>query len=153
MENFTDHHFNATVVGDATWTVALLLSHTLLGLLSFIWAFVAKPDRLGFLAESLVVFFSCKRRGVQAVHECLWALLLADLLNAITTVFFRSSAQLFFLPLRLCSSLWVVGPVQRVHGGFTTVLFMHNSHLGTKLQLIAMFVAVFLVVFIPFYVL
>lgn len=160
MANFTDHHFNATVVGDATWTAALLLTYTLLGLLSFIWAFVARSDRLGFLAESLVVFFSCKlakRRGVQAVHECLWALLLADLVNAITAVFFAAQLSYFscnYVCVRAFGLLVLSkGFMEGLHllCALVCILFMHNPHLGTKLQLIAMFVAVFLVMFIPFY--
>lgn len=160
MENITDRHLNATVVGDATRTVALLLTYTLLGLLSFIWAFVAKFDRLGFLAESLVVFFSCKvakRRGVQVVHECLWALLLADLVNIVTTVFLAAQLSYFscnYMCVRTFGLLVLSkGFMEGLHllCALECVLFMHNPHLGTKLQLIAMFVAFFLVVFIPFY--
>lgn len=161
MENFTDHRFNATVAGDATWTAALLLSYTLLGLLSFIWAFVAKFDRLGFLAESLVVFFSCKlakRRGVQAVHECLWALLLADLVNAITALFFAARLGSFSCDDVCVRAFGLLvlskGFMEGLHllCALVCVLFMHNPHLGTKLQLVALLVAFFLVALIPFYV-
>lgn len=160
MENFTNYHFNATVVEDATWTVALLLTYTLLGILSFIWAFVAKFDRLGFLAESLVFFFSCKlakRRGVQAVHECLWALLLADLVNAIAAVYFATQLSYFSCNYTCVRAFGLLvlskGFMEGLHllCALECILFMHNPHLGTKLQLVAMFVGVFLVVFIPFY--
>lgn len=160
MENFTDRHLNATVVGGATWTVALLLSYTLVGLLSFIWALVAKVDRLGLLAKSLVVFFSCKlakRRGIQAVHECLWGLLLADLVNAIAAVFFAAQLS-YFSCNHVCVrafGLWVLskGFMEGLHllCALECILFMHNPHQGTKLQLVAMVLAIFLVVFIPFY--
>lgn len=161
MENFTERHLNAAVVGDATWTAVLLLSYTLLGLLSLTWALVANFDRLGFLAESLVFFFSCKlakRRGVQAVHECLWALLLVDLVNAISAVFVAARLSSFS-----CSDVCVrafglmvlsKGFMEGLHllCALVCVLFMHRPHLGTKLQYVALFLAVFLVVFIAFYV-
>lgn len=160
MENFTHRHFNATFVGDATLTVALLLTYTILGLLGFIWAFVAKFDRLGFLAESLVAFFSCKlakRRGVQAVHECLWALLLADLVNATAAVLFAAQLSHFSCDSACVRAFGMLvlskGFMEGLHllCALECVLFMHNPHLGTKLQLLAMFVALFLVAFIPFY--
>lgn len=160
MENFTDHHLNATLVGDATWIVALLLTYTLLGLLGFIWAFVANFNRLWFLAESLVVFFSCKlakRRGVQAVHECLWALLLADLVNAVTALFLAVQLS-YFSCSHVCVRAFGLlvlskGFMEGLHllCALECILFMHNPHLGTKLQLVAMFVGFFLVAFIPFY--
>lgn len=159
MENFTTRYFNATVVGDTTWTVAFLLSYTLLGLLSFTWVLVAKFNRLRFLAESFVFYFSCKlakRRGIQAVHECLWALLLADVVNVITAVF--TAVQLSnFSCNYMCArafGLWVLskGFMEGLHllCALECILFMHNPHLGTKLQLVAMFVAL-LLVFIPVY--
>lgn len=159
MENLTARHFNATVAGDTTWTVALLLSYTLLGLLGFTWVLMAKFNRLRFLAESFIFFFSCKlakRRGFQAVHECLWALLLADVVNMVTAIF--SAAQLSnsscdYICARVFG-LWVLSKafMEGLHllCALECILFMHKPHSGTKLQLVAMFVAL-LLVFIPFY--
>lgn len=160
MENVTNPSLNATVAGDMTWNVALLLSYSLLGLLSFVWAFLAKRNRLRFLAESFVFFFSCKlakRRGIQAVHECLSALLLADFVNVIAAILLAaqlSTGSCSYVCTR-AFGLWILskGFMEGLHllCALVCILFMHNPQSGTRLQLVAMSVALFLVVFLPFY--
>ncbi|CAF91148.1 unnamed protein product [Tetraodon nigroviridis] len=162
METLTDPHWNATVASGATWTVTLLLVYSVLGVLSLVLALLAQRRRLRFLAQSLVLFVSCRlarRRGVQAVHECLWALLLADVVNAAATV--ALAAQ---LGGGACSSactrtlaLWVLskGFMEGLHllCALLCILFIHKPQSGTRLQLVATFVALLMVALIPFYML
>lgn len=161
MENVTKPPLIVTVAGDTTWTVASLLAYSLLGLLSVAFAFLAKCSRLRLLAESLVFFFSCKlakRRGIQAVHECLSALLVADAVNVMAAILFAAQ-----LSTGSCSDvcarafgLWILskGFMEGLHllCALVCILYMHNPQSGSRLQLISMFVGLFLVVFIPFYV-
>lgn len=160
MENVTNPPLNATVAGDMAWTVVLLLIYTLLGLLSITLALLIKCSRLRFLAESLVFYFSCKlakRRGIQAVHECLSALLLADAVNLIAAIFFTAQFMTDSCSYTCTRAfgIWILskGFMEGLHllCALVCILFMHNPQLGTRLQLIAMFVALFFVVFLPFY--
>lgn len=160
MENVTNPPLNATVANDSTLTATLLLVYSFLGLLTLAFAFLSKCNRLRFLAESLVFFFSCKlakRRGIQAVHECLSALLLADGVNVIAAILFAAQ-----LSTGSCShvctrafDLWILSKsfMEGLHllCALVCILFMHNPQAGTRLQLVAMFTALPLVVFLPFY--
>lgn len=160
MENVTNPPLNGTVASNRTWTVVVLLSYSLLGLLSITFALLTKCNRLRFLAESLVFFFSCKlakRRGIQAVHECLSALLLADTVNLIAAILFTAqfiTASCSYACTR-AFGFWILskGFMESLHllCALVCILFMHNPRSGTRLQLVAMFVAFFLVVFLPFY--
>lgn len=161
MENVTNPPLEAALAANTTWMVALLLSFALLGILSFAFAFFSKRDRVGFLAESLVFFFSCKlakRRGIQAVHECLAALLLVDLANLITTLGLAAqlgAASCSYVCTRTFA-LWVLskGFMEGLHllCAMVCTLFLHNPQPGSRLQLAAMFVGFLLVLLIPFYV-
>lgn len=160
MDNITEPPLEAAVAASTTLMVALLLSFSFLGLLSIAFAFVAKRSRLRFLAESLVFFSSCqlaKRRGVQAVHECLSALLLVDLVNVVAAVALAAqlgTASCSYVCTRTFA-VWVVskGFMEGLHllCALVCVLFLHNPLPGTRLQLVAMFVALSLVALIPFY--
>lgn len=157
MENVTNPTLGAAAASNMTWTVGLLFGYSLLGLLSIVSAVWVKCDRLRFLADSIVFFFSCKlakSRGIQAVHECLSALLLADFVNLIAAIWLAAQLSTD----SSCSGafgLWILskGFMEGLHllCALVCILFMHNPQSGTRLQLIAMFIGLLLVVFLPFY--
>lgn len=161
MENLDGRSFNGTAKAEASLTVALMLTSTGVGLLSILWGLLVNCGALGLLAESLTFYFSCrlaKGRGVQAVHECLAALLLADLVNVIAAVFFAAQVAagscggtcvrafgLWFLSRSFMEGLHLLCSME-------CVLFLRSPQAGTRLQLAATCIAVFLVSILPFYV-
>lgn len=139
----------------------ILLGYSLLGVVTFIWAFWTQRHRLSTFKQSMILSFTGqndKLRGVQSIHYTLIPLLFIDAMAAVTE--FGSAMHLLFESFcpncAIMTYTWLIlrclGLVFHFVNALACILYLYNPLWVVKARCLAHFVTFLVVILFVFFI-
>ncbi|XP_036968555.1 uncharacterized protein LOC119027453 [Acanthopagrus latus] len=150
----------AGVAGNPYLAAGLLLGYFLLGLASVSWAFRSHRSSANVFKQSITLCQHSRLNGVQIVHNSLFALLFIEGFSAVIAVILAimlvTSACNHGLTCAYIFSAWFLFRcyvvVLHLQSALVSIFYLCHPEWGAKLRYVSKTVAVFLSIFVVFYV-